>query len=462
MDKRGLWQAVLGELEVTISRATFATWFKQTAIISNEDGHVVVAVPNIFNKERLEKKYHQDIKSALVKIAGGVRSIEYRISSPAAPAAEKPLEDTVQPATTPTPPSAPASPAALVPAAAPAANSNLNPRYRFSNYVVGGSNELAYAACQAVAKRPGTKYNPLFIYGGAGLGKTHLIQAVGNEILQHHPSKKVEYITSEAFTNEFLSCLQRKNVDAFKQKYRQVDVLIIDDMQFLATKERTKEEFFHTFNALHQASKQIIISSDKPPQAIAGLEDRLKSRFASGMIADIQPPDLEMRSLILQNKAAAQNFNLPPEVTDHLARHVKQNVRELEGALTQLIANCEFHNTDPSLATVTAVLSNIAFSKPKLKPLSPRTVIEKTAAYFDLRPDDITGPKRDKEIVHPRQIAIYLMRREMNLSFPKIAQAVGGRDHTTAMHSVTKIEKRLEADEDLRHEINAIKEQLFR
>ncbi len=452
MDQRGLWQAVLGELELNLSKANFATWFKHTSIISNEDGHVVVGVPNIFTKEWLEKKYNDDIKTALAKI-GNIGSVEYHVGTP------KKEDSPLQPSTL-LPSSMPAI-AHTAPAPSAATHSALNPKYTFDSFVVGSSNELAYAACQAVAKNPGIKYNPLFLYGGVGLGKTHLMQAVGNEILRQDPTKRIEYITSEAFTNEFVSSISRKKTHDFASKFRNVDVLIIDDMQFLAGKEKTQEEFFHTFNALHQTNKQIIISSDRPPKAIPTLEDRLRSRFESGMTADVQAPDVETRSAILQTKAAQQGVQLPLEVVDYLARNIKQNIRELEGALTQLLAQCEFRGVEPNMATVTSIMGNIAANKPRLRPLSPKAVIEKTAAYYDLRPEDITGPKRDKEIVVPRQIAMYIMRHEMNLSFPKIAASCGGRDHTTAIHSVGKIEKEVERDENLRLEVSAIKERLF-
>lgn len=448
-DHRGLWQAVLGELEVSISRAQFATWFKHTSIVGNEDGRVIVAVPNIITKEWLEKKYHDDIKAVLGKINGAIHSIEYRIGTPAAAAEQSTKAATGASITLPTE------------AAEEAKPTSLNRRYTFDNFVVGSSNELAYAAAQAVAKNPGTKYSPLFVYGGVGLGKTHLIQAIGNEILRRDPSKKVEYITSESFTNEFISSISRKRNDAFTDKYRKVDVLIVDDMQFLSGKEKTQDEFFHTFNALHHANKQIIISSDKPPQAIAGLEERLRSRFGWGMTADIQPPDLETRAAILQSKAAAQGVALPLDIIDYLARNVPNNIRELEGALTQLIAHCEFRSVEPNVALAAGLLSSIAASRPKPKPLTAKIVLEKTASYYDLQVADLTGPKRDKEIVVPRQIAMYLMRHELNLSFPKIASALGGRDHTTAMHSVSKIDGQMESNENLRLEINAIKERLL-
>jgi chromosomal replication initiator protein len=456
MEERGLWQAVLGELEVSLSRANFSTWFKNTAIVSSQDGHIVIAVPNIFTKEWLEKKYHKDIESALQKVHHSVQTVEYRVASLGSSTQTAPVTVTGDFGFQPQPVAAAAS---NTPGVRPV--TSLNSRYVFDSFVVGSSNELAYAACQAVAKNPGTKYNPLFIYGGVGLGKTHLIQAVGNYVLANDPNKRVEYVTSEGFTNEFVSSISRKKTESFTDKYRGVDVLIIDDMQFLAGKEKTQEEFFHTFNALHKANKQIIISSDKPPKAIPTLEERLRSRFEWGMTADISTPDLETRSAILQSKAAAQNVILPLDVIDYLARNVQQNIRELEGALTSLIAYCELRGIQPSIAAATGILGNIAASKPKLRPLSPAIVIEKTATYYDLQPDDITGTKRDKEIVVPRQIAMYLMRHEMSLSFPKIATSCGGRDHTTAMHSVTKIEKQLEADENLRAEVNLIKERLY-
>ena len=343
---------------------------------------------------------------------------------------------------------------------AAATANNLNPRYTFDSFVVGSSNEFAHAACQAVAKAPGEKYNPLFIYGPTGLGKTHLMQAVGNEIHRRDASKRIEYVTTETFTNEFISGIMKKKTTAFAEKYRAVDVLIIDDIQFLARAEKTQDEFFHTFNTLHQANKQIIISSDKPPQALMGLEERLRSRCAAGITVDIQPPDLETRAAILQTKAAAQGLMLPLDVVDYLVRHAQVNVRELEGALTQLLAYCEMRGVEPTVAAATQLLAGQAAARPKLKPLSPKLIIERVANYFDLQTADIIGTKRDKEIVVPRQIVMYIMRHDMSLSFPKIAANVGGRDHTTAMHSVSKIERQLEDDDSLRSEIEAIREQL--
>ncbi|HSX02854.1 MAG TPA: chromosomal replication initiator protein DnaA [Candidatus Saccharimonadia bacterium] len=460
MEDRGLWQAVLGELEVTLTRANFATWFQNTGILSNEDGHVVVAVPHMMAKNWLEKKFHTSIQATMTKMSPGVRSIEYKVAHLVAPVApSKPAKRTETAPTAGTKANAPAAQASL-PMAPTTPNHSLNPRYTFETFVVGASNELAYAACQAVAKTPGAKYNPLFLYGGVGLGKTHLMQAVGNEIFRRDPSKRIQYVTSEMFTNEFIGAIQKKKNSAFVDKYRNIDVLIIDDMQFLAGKEATQDEFFHTFNTLHQANKQIVICSDKPPQLLVQLEDRLRSRFAMGMIADIQLPDLETRQAILQAKAAAEGKILPLDVIDYLARQAQQNIRELEGALTQLLAICEVRHTEPTLALATQMLAGQTAAKPRFKPLSPKLIIDRVAAYFDLQTADIIGAKRDKEIVVPRQIAMYLMRHEMSLSFPKIAAAVGGRDHTTAMHSVSKIERQAEDDENLRTDLQAIRDQL--
>jgi len=465
-DVKGLWQSVLGELEVSVTRAHFSTWLRPTYIISSEDGHVIVGVPNIFNKQWLENKYHAQVKAALAKQDSQIKTVEYKVvakaagaagatdSAPSASRAPKRAEPTNREA-------APRRGEQIsMPTAAPARQSNLNPRYTFESFVVGSSNDFAHAACQAVAKSPGTKYNPLFIYGGVGLGKTHLMQAVGNEILRRDPSKRVEYVTIEGFTNEFINSISKKKNESFVEKYRSVDVLIIDDMQFLAGKEKTQDEFFHTFNALHQANKQIIISSDKPPKQLVMLEDRLISRFEMGITVDIQSPDLETRSAIIQSKATSKGIVLPLEVVDYIARHAQSNIRELEGTLTKVLADLDHNGGEPTLVRIQHLLAADVASRPKLRPISPKTIIERVAAYFDLQSADICGLKRDKEIVVPRQVTMYLMREELGLSFPKIAAAVGGRDHTTAMHSVTKIEKLVELDDNLRGDIAAIRERL--
>jgi chromosomal replication initiator protein len=451
MESRKLWQAVLGELEIKFTKANFNTWFRNTAIIKQEDGHVVIAVPNAFTRDWLEKKFGDAIRESVTRISPNIQQIDYKIAG-TSPATSPGRDQIIAPAEAPVTPVAAANPAQ-------AAGKKLNQRYTLDSFVVGSSNDLAYAASQAVAANPGHKYNPLFIYGGVGLGKTHLIQAIGNEITAKDPSKNVLYVTSEQFTNEFISNVSGKSTKKFASRYRNLDVLIVDDIQFLGNKEKTQEEFFHTFNTLHQANKQVILSSDKPPRDIPNLEDRLRSRFEWGMVADIQKPDLETRAAIIQRKAESRGINLSPEVVERIARHYQHNIRELEGALTGILAQCELKNREPSEEFVSMLLGASAPAQRRKMP-TPRMVLEKTASYFDLNSSDLTGPRRDKDIVVPRQIAMYIMREELRLSFPKIAKNVGGRDHTTAMHSVSKISKMLEFNEELRSEVSQIRERV--
>ncbi len=334
----------------------------------------------------------------------------------------------------------------------------LNERYTFDNFVVGGSNELAFAACQAVVGQPGTKYNPLFLYGGVGIGKTHLLQAVGNTLAAREPKQKVLYISTEQFVQEFVDALRLRKTADFASHYRTADVLIIDDVQFIAGKDKMQEEFFHTFNALHQANKQIVISSDKPPKDIPTLEDRLRSRFAGGMSIDMQIPDFETRCAIVQTKSQDHEVVLAQDVVQYLANNIQTNIRELEGALNQLLAFCEMRGLDPTLAVASSLLSA---NKTRPKHLSAKQIIERTAKHFQIPLEDITGPKRDKDIVVPRQIAMYILRNELGLSFPKIAKELGRKDHTTAIHSVDKIERESKLDPSLRMSIADIKEHLY-
>jgi chromosomal replication initiator protein len=477
MNSRELWQAVLGEIEVTLGQAVYKTWFGSTSIITQEEGHIIIAVPNPYVRDNVKGRYHDKISAIIKKLHPAISSIEYKISTNAKTLAPRDTMLTANPAQ----PMAELTASAPIKQLAPAPNplrdvaaqphrpqsrftgvgqNRINRKYTLDNFVVGPSNDLAFAACQAVASSPGVKYNPLFIYGGVGLGKTHLMQAVGNEILRHDPSKNIAYITSEQFTAEFLHSIRQGNKGRqFADIYRNLDVLIVDDIQFLGSKERTQEEFFHTFNALHQANKQVILSSDKPPKDIPNLEDRLKSRFGWGMVADIQKPDLETRSAIILHKAADRNVDLSMEVVEYLARHYQQNIRELEGVLTSILAQCELKGKEPSMAFISSLIGSVSPTARRRLP-SPKLIIDKTAAYFDVQPEDIIGPRRDKDIVLPRQIAMYLMRSELNLSHPKIAHHVGGRDHTTAMHSIKKIERLIETDDDLRTEINQVKERI--
>jgi chromosomal replication initiator protein len=335
----------------------------------------------------------------------------------------------------------------------------LNNRYTFDNFVVGAGNELAYAACQAIAAAPGTKYNPLFLYGGVGIGKTHLIQAVGNAVGSGRPGNKVIYASTEQFVQEFVDALRfKKNTSDFAGFYRAADVLIVDDIQFLAGKEKIQEEFFHTFNALYQANKQIILSSDKPPKDIPTLEERLRSRFAWGMTIDMQTPDFETRCAILQTKAGSQEINLPQPVVEFLAGRVQSNIRELEGALNQLIAFCEMRGVEPDIQIATSLFDG-ARSRPKH--INARSIVERTAKHFHVSVEDILGPKRDKDIVVPRQIAMYMLRSELHLSFPKIAHELGRKDHTTAIHSIEKIQREMTYESPIRQNVNELRERLY-
>lgn len=458
-----LWQTVLGEIELSVSHGNFVTWFKNTSLLKHEDDSLVVGVPNIFIKQQLEKKYGDLITKTLDKNGVKVSSIEFKISAQTdkkpSQAADVPAQtQAVARQDTAADSRAAQTQSGLGNGLGHSYRQGLNERYTFDNFVVGASNELAFAACQAVAQKPGTKYNPLFLYGGVGIGKTHLIQAVGNTIGARNPDSKVLYISTEQFVQEFVDALRFRKTAAFARHYRTADVLIVDDIQFIAGKEKMQEEFFHTFNALHQANKQIILSSDKPPKDIPTLEDRLRSRFAGGMGIDMQIPDFETRCAIVQNKAAGHESQLDNEVVEYLATSLHTNIRELEGALNQLLAYCEMRGLEPTLAIASSLLN---VSKTRPKHLSAKQIIERTARHFQVPVEDIIGPKRDKDIVVPRQIAMYILRNELNLSFPKIAKELGRKDHTTAIHSVQKIDQEIRTDSSMRMAISDIREHLY-
>ena len=457
MEQDKLWQAVLGDIEISLSRANYLTWFKNTQIIKHDTDKLIIGVPNVFIKQQLEKKYNDLVTETLSKNGVDGVLVEYKIQSVVRrPESEETISLPSSPTTSPANSAQPALKNAN--GMRQAFQPSINERYTFESFVVGSGNELAYAACQAVAANPGTKYNPLFLYGGSGIGKTHLIQAVGNEIVAKQPSAKVVYINTEQFVQGFVDALRFKNSSAFAEHYRSADVLIVDDVQFLAGKEKIQEEFFHTFNALHQANKQLIISSDKPPKEIPTLSERLQSRFVWGMSIDMQNPDFETRCAILQIKSELQHIQLPSDVVDYLATNVSTNIRELEGALNQLLAFCEMRALEPNLAIASGLLGS-AQSRPKH--LSARQIIERCARHYQVSVEDIVGPKRDKDIVVPRQVAMYMLRSELHLSFPKIARELGRKDHTTAIHSVEKIEKEQRIDPDVRSALAEIKERLY-
>jgi chromosomal replication initiator protein len=441
-----IWQTALGELEITFSRANFTTWFKDTFIISADETEIVIGVPNNFAKEWLQNKYHKEISETLKKIRPKIDTITYKVSSPVSPLPVKQPEITAKPTTD-------------IEREKPAAHPHLNSKYRFENFVVGNSNRLAHATAQAIVKKPGDAYNPLFLYGGVGLGKTHLAQAIGNEIMAKSPKKKVVFVSCETFTNQFISSVQSGRIGDFKKTYRGCDVLIVDDIQFLSGKEGTQEEFFHTFNTLHQANRQIVMTSDRIPQAIPQLAERLTSRFGSGMVADIQPPDLEMRQAIIQSKCQEKNFSLDGEIILYIARNIESNIRELEGAINRVKTSCELNDMSPSLDNVSKALGDLVVAKGKS--LTVNKIIKITGDFFKIESEDLLSAKRNRELVWPRQIVMYLLRHEMNLSYPIIGRELNKKDHTTVMHGVQKIEKEIGVNDDLKKELTLIKEKLY-
>ena len=466
MDAQALWQAALGELELSLPKSHFMTWFKHTFIGSIEDGRVCVCVPNDYTKTWLQSKYHDMILKVLRNASqGGVREVSYRkeaknalvleaMTAVAAPTAADVLRKQQEPlsAQLTTPTAADACPGAV--------EIGLNPRYHFDGFVVGKNNELAHAASVAVAGRPGEIYNPLFIYGGAGMGKTHLLQAIGHKILQERPQAKVRYVTSERFTNEFIAAVRSGNGASFKDGYRTVDLLLIDDIQFLTEKERTQEEFFHTFNALHQQNKQIVIASDRAPKELHSLESRLISRFEWGMMADISRPDFETRVAILENKVRERNYAMGTDLLHVIAGAVQSNIRELEGILNKVVAYHQFKNIQPSLQTLEPILQGFLPQSAK-RTLTPRILLEIIIKYYDVPLDDLLGKSRERRFALPRQVAMYLLREELKCSFPAIGDHLGSRDHTTAMHACDKIQNLAQNDPQIKQDLVRLREHLY-
>ena len=464
------WQAVLGELQIQMTRSTFDTWIKHTHVVAYEDGVFVIGVPNTYAVEWLENKLLGVLKRATAAVMK--RSVELRFVVRAPTPAQRPgavsalrpseltaalkrLETNTSMSLNPLPLQETERPA-LTAALIPLDSATLNPKLTFETFIVGNSNRLAHAAALAVANNPARAYNPLFIYGGVGLGKTHLLHAIGQHA--RHAGLRVMYVSSEKFTNDLINSIRSQTTEKFRQTYRSSDMLLIDDIQFIAGKESTQEEFFHTFNALQQANKQIVITNDRPPRSIHTLEDRLRSRFEGGMIADVQPPDLETRIAIMRSKAESLSIQVPSDVLTHIAQRVQSNIRELEGALTRVVGRAELLNQPLTMELAAATLEDVLAYR------GARTlddVVAIVAKFYHLDPAQLRGRDRSKEIAYARQIAMYLAREETESSLPQIGASLGGRDHTTVMYGVEKISEQIESDEQLRREVLTVKGLLY-
>jgi len=452
MDAKQVWRAALGELQVSLSPANFETWLRDTHLVEVDDQLFRIAVPNGFAKDWLDTRYRSLISQTLARVVGYSVQVEFVVTSggetpaQAATVAAQPVR------LEPTRVGAPEGPAGGA--------TYLNARYTFSNFIVGSANRLAHAASLSVAERPGHAYNPLFLYGGVGLGKTHLMHAIGNAVVAKFPRKRVAYATSEKFTNEFITSIQQGKIDDFRARYRRIDLLLIDDIQFIADKERTQEEFFHTFNAIHEDGKQIVLSSDRPPKAILTLEERLRSRFEWGLIADLTAPDLETRIAILRAKAEEQGMPITSDVVEFIARKVVSNIRELEGALNRIVAYASMGAQPISIELAQAVLSNVLYN-PKKRQVTPERIAKAVSDYYGVGMEQLQGQKREKSIVVPRQIAMYLMREETDVSLLRIGAELGGRDHSTVLHACDKINREMQVNDEMRREVAAVRELIY-
>jgi chromosomal replication initiator protein len=490
MDAKQVWRAALGELQVTLSPANFETWLRDTALVEVDDTKFRIAVPNGFAKDWLESRYRSLISQTLGRIVGYGVQVDFVVAATEPDAATgaaagtdgalRDGEDGGVPAReagpvavgpgllprmvdAPAPRSAAASPQVRIEpgrVGGEGGATNINPRYTFANFIVGSANRLAHAASLSVAERPGHAYNPLFLYGGVGLGKTHLMHAIGNQVMAKFPRKRVVYATSEKFTNEFITSIQQGKIDEFRARYRRIDLLLIDDIQFIADKERTQEEFFHTFNAIHEDGKQIVLSSDRPPKAILTLEERLRSRFEWGLIADLTAPDLETRIAILRAKAEEGAVPISSDVIEFIARKVVSNIRELEGALNRIVAYASMGAMPISIELAQAVLSNVLYN-PKKRQITPERIAKAVSEYYGVALEQLRGQKRDKAIVVPRQIAMFLMREETDVSLLRIGAELGGRDHSTVLHACDKITRESAGNDELRREIAAVRELIY-
>jgi chromosomal replication initiator protein len=444
MNVEQAWQSVLGQLQMEMPRASFDTWVRDTKPLSFQNGTLTIGVRNAYARDWLESRLASTVSRLLVGIVNASVAVNFIVNG-------SDTEGTVE--------EVPASSGQLEPAAAldqPARPSNMNPRYLFETFVVGSGNRLAHAACLAVAEKPARAYNPLFLYGGVGLGKTHLLHAIGNAC--HARGLNVLYVSSEEFTNDMINAIRTHTNQAFRDKYRSADVLLVDDIQFIAGKESTQEEFFHTFNTLHAQDKQIIVSSDRPPKSLNTLDERLRSRFEWGLTADIQPPDFETRLAILRSKAERSGRQVPDDILESIARRVQSNIRELEGALNRVVAFAELSGVPLTSQLVDVALADLL---PQRSDVQPEKIIELVAKEWQVSVEALLGRDRSQKVAQPRQVAMYLLRKETDASLPQIGEALGGRDHTTVMYAIEKIESEIESKTELRKRVVNIKQQLY-
>jgi len=440
MNAEQAWQSVLGQLQMEMPRASFDTWVRDTKPVSYQDGTLTIGVRNAYARDWLESRLASTVSRLLVGIMNASVAVNFIVhgNDP-----ETMMDEAGQPE-------------AVAAYDQPVRPSNMNPRYLFEAFVVGSGNRLAHAACLAVAEKPARAYNPLFLYGGVGLGKTHLLHAIGNAC--HARGLNVLYVSSEEFTNDMITAIRTHTNQAFREKYRSADVLLVDDIQFIAGKESTQEEFFHTFNTLHGQDKQIIVSSDRPPKSLNTLDERLRSRFEWGLTADIQPPDFETRLAILRSKAERTGRQIPGDILETIARRVQSNIRELEGALNRILAFSDLSGTHLTPQLVEVALADLL---PQRGNVQPQKIIELVAREWQTTVEALLGRDRSQKIAQPRQVAMYLLRKETDASLPQIGEVLGGRDHTTVMYAIQKIASDIETKTDLRKRVVNVKQQLY-
>ena len=451
LSQEQVWTAVQEELRYQLAKPSYETWVKNASLLSTDGNTFRIGVPSKLAKDWLEDRFAGLIQETLQAVTGTAAEVDFVVTAPGGRGRQVHDEDDEQRFSGE---EQETSDLAALP------QTELNEKFKFSSFVVGNNSRFAHAAAMAVADAPGQSYNPLFLYGGVGLGKTHLMHAIGHEVRRRFPKRRVAYLTSEQFMNEVIASIQNAQMSDFRHKYRTVDVLLIDDIQFLAGKDRTKEEFFHTFNALHEINKQIVISSDRPPKEIPTLEDRLRSRFEWGLIADIQPPDFETRLAILKSKLGAAGGFVSEDVLTFIAHKVQKNIRELEGALTRVIAFASIHQKEVDAEAAAVLLSDIIPAASR-RPVTIDRIQRIVSDHYGIPLEEMKGKRRDKHIVFPRQVAMFIVREETPSSLPVIGQAFGGRDHTTALHSIDKIANEMKEDERLRYEIQTLRERLY-